>query len=108
MRVVSLLPSATDTLVALNLAQYLVGRSHECDAAGTAHLPVCTESKLGDLQGWSQLDVDAAAVRSSALQAATARLTLSGQGASGAALWHLAAGDGNATALLEWGASRQR
>uniref|UniRef100_A0A7S1X490 Fe/B12 periplasmic-binding domain-containing protein n=1 Tax=Tetraselmis chuii TaxID=63592 RepID=A0A7S1X490_9CHLO len=50
MRVVSLLPSATDTLVALGLhRQLLVGRSHECDLQEVADVPSVTESKLGNL-----------------------------------------------------------
>lgn len=105
MRVVSLLPSATDTLVALNLTHLLVGRSHECDAAGTAALPVCSESKLGDLRGWSSEEVDAAAVSAERF-IDRAPASLCSQGASGAALWHLAAAGGNAAALLEWGACR--
>lgn len=37
MRVVSLLPSATDTLVALDLANLLVGRSHEVGGGVANH-----------------------------------------------------------------------
>lgn len=47
MRVVSLLPGATETLVALGLADRLVGRSHEC--AGPPEvmaLPVVTASEI--------------------------------------------------------------
>ena len=46
-RAVSLLPSATETICALGLADQLVGRSHECDyPASISHLPACTESRL--------------------------------------------------------------
>jgi iron complex transport system substrate-binding protein len=87
LRVVSLLPSATDTLVALGLAQLLVGRTHECE--GAAHAAVCTESKLGEVGELSARDVDSAA------------------SASTSALW-LAALDGdvdtNELSSLEWGA----
>lgn len=47
MRVVSLLPSATETVCALGLERLLVGRSHECDFPQTvSSLPVCSESKI--------------------------------------------------------------
>jgi iron complex transport system substrate-binding protein len=47
MRIVSLLPSATEIAVALGLGERLVGRSHECDyPAWVARLPVCTATKL--------------------------------------------------------------
>eukprot|EP00873_Tetraselmis_striata_P017070 jgi/Tetstr1/437334/TSEL_026019.t1 len=49
-RVVSLLPSATDTLVALGMARLLVGRSHECDAPEVSSVPAVTENKLGSLE----------------------------------------------------------
>ena len=44
LRVVSLLPSATEIVAALGLEGALVGRSHECDyPEGVAALPACTE-----------------------------------------------------------------
>ncbi len=47
MRIVSLLPSATEIVCALGFGDHLVGRSHECDhPEGVTALPVCTESKL--------------------------------------------------------------
>lgn len=47
MRIVSLLPSATEIVCALGYESSLVGRSHECDfPAGIERLPVCTESKV--------------------------------------------------------------
>ncbi|MGI9439949.1 MAG: cobalamin-binding protein [Parvibaculales bacterium] len=47
MRIVSLLPSATELVAALGMADKLVGRSHECDwPDGFAHLPVLTAPKL--------------------------------------------------------------
>jgi iron complex transport system substrate-binding protein len=46
-RIVSLLPSATEIAVALGLGDRLVGRSHECDyPAWVERLPVCTATKL--------------------------------------------------------------
>ena len=48
MRIVSLLPSATEIVCALGLQPALVGRSHECDfPAGVELLPVCTSPKVG-------------------------------------------------------------
>ena len=47
LRIVSLLPSATEIAVALGLAGNIVGRSHECDyPSEIAALPVLTASKL--------------------------------------------------------------
>jgi|TARA_R110002126_G_scaffold289250_1_gene443899 iron complex transport system substrate-binding protein len=47
LRVVSLLPSATEIAVALGLEPNLVGRSHECDFPNFVRdLPVCTSTKL--------------------------------------------------------------
>ena len=46
-RIVSLLPSATETVAALGLADALVGRSHECDApASVAALPAVTAPRF--------------------------------------------------------------
>lgn len=46
-RIVSLLPSATEIVVALGLGDSLVGRSHECDfPPWVERLPVCSESKV--------------------------------------------------------------
>lgn len=47
LRIVSLLPSATEIAVALGLQDNLVGRSHECDFPPAVRgLPVCTSTKL--------------------------------------------------------------
>jgi len=41
------LPSATEIVAALGLAEHLVGRSHECDfPAGVEALPVCSSTKI--------------------------------------------------------------
>lgn len=46
MRIVSLLPSATETLCAIGGGDLLVGRSHECDfPASVTHRPVLTSQK---------------------------------------------------------------
>jgi len=48
MRVVSLLPGATDTIVALGGAAWVVGVSHACDASGAGHgaVAVVTASRV--------------------------------------------------------------
>lgn len=47
--VVSLLPSATDTVVALKCIDRLIGRSHECEWTGMESCPtVVTQNRLGD------------------------------------------------------------
>ncbi len=77
MRVVSLLPAATDWLVAFGVAEEVVGRSHACDAPEVAGAPVLTRATLsadgdsaaidaavrGVLPGLSLYDVDLGALR---------------------------------------------
>ena len=47
MRIVSLLPNATEIVFALGYGHALVGRSHECDyPGGVTTLPVCTQPKV--------------------------------------------------------------
>lgn len=47
LRIVSLIPSATEIVDVLGLTEYLVGRSHECDYPPTVKtLPVCTAPKF--------------------------------------------------------------
>jgi iron complex transport system substrate-binding protein len=56
LRVVSLLPAATEIICALGCESRLIGRSHECDAPPSVQrLPVCTGPKI-------RLDGDGAAV----------------------------------------------
>ncbi|MEE9300184.1 MAG: cobalamin-binding protein [Alphaproteobacteria bacterium] len=46
-RVVSLIPSATEIVASLGLAERLVGRSHECDwPAEVSHLPALTQPRF--------------------------------------------------------------
>lgn len=91
LRVISLLPSATDTLIAMNLQSFLVGRSHECDAEGTENFPVCTEAKYGLEQGLTAHEVHNAA------------------STAGAAMWEAAFGGLSRMAMLiEWGLSPYR
>jgi iron complex transport system substrate-binding protein len=57
LKIVSLLPSATEIICALGLEDDLVGRSHECDyPESVKHLPVCTEANFPD--GLSSADID--------------------------------------------------
>ena len=47
LRIVSLLPSATEIVVGLGLGEQLVGRSHECDyPPWVRQLPACTSTKI--------------------------------------------------------------
>ena len=57
MRVVSLLPAATDAIVALGAVETLVGVSHECDANAVAGLPRVTGTVVD--AGAGARDVDA-------------------------------------------------
>ncbi|WP_204151388.1 cobalamin-binding protein [Leptolyngbya sp. CCY15150] len=51
LRIVSLIPSATELVAALGLTDYLVGRSHECDyPPSVTTLPICTQPTF-DPQG---------------------------------------------------------
>lgn len=57
MRVVTLLPSATEIVAALGFSDRIVGRSHECDyPAEIARLPACTAPKF-ELEG-SSAEID--------------------------------------------------
>ena len=58
MRIVSLLPSATETLFALGLGEELVAVTHECDhPPKAASLPIVTRSAL-DLVGKESTDIE--------------------------------------------------
>jgi iron complex transport system substrate-binding protein len=47
LRIISLLPSATEIVAALGLRENLVGRSHECDfPPGVESLPICSSTKI--------------------------------------------------------------
>ncbi|NGZ08891.1 MAG: cobalamin-binding protein [Nitrospira sp. LK70] len=58
MRICSLIPGATEVVAALDLADQLVGISHECDfPASVRHVPVMIEPLVGK-NGSSGLDID--------------------------------------------------
>lgn len=60
MRVVSLLPAATDIVASLGRAADLVGRTHECDwPAEVASVPVVTSSEIG--ADWSSREITSTA-----------------------------------------------
>ncbi|HEY9711026.1 MAG TPA: cobalamin-binding protein, partial [Oculatellaceae cyanobacterium] len=59
LRIVSLLPSATEIVAALGLTNAIVGRSHECDyPSEIQNRPVCTEAQLNSEQPSAQIDAD--------------------------------------------------
>jgi iron complex transport system substrate-binding protein len=64
MRVVSLLPSATEIVCALGLREALVGRSHECDhPGGVETLPAVSLARI-DSEALSSAEIDAEVRRS--------------------------------------------
>ncbi|MES3016930.1 MAG: cobalamin-binding protein [Bacteroidota bacterium] len=57
MKIISLLPAATEIVCALGLQQHLVGRSHECDFPdGVKDLPICSSAKF--ISGSDSLEID--------------------------------------------------
>ncbi|MEM1027320.1 MAG: ABC transporter substrate-binding protein [Planctomycetota bacterium] len=57
MRIVSLLPAATEMVCALGLENSLVGRSHECDTpASITKLPVVTGAEIDDRPNSAEID----------------------------------------------------
>jgi iron complex transport system substrate-binding protein len=68
LRIVSLLPSATEIVNALGLTEFLVGRSHECDYPETVKdLPVCTAARLNTAAPSAVIDADVRSILRSAL-----------------------------------------
>ncbi|WP_424094744.1 cobalamin-binding protein [Moorena producens] len=59
LRIVTLLPSATEIVAALGLADAIVGRSHECDYPATIkNRPVCTEAQINSDKPSAEIDDD--------------------------------------------------
>lgn len=59
LRIVSLLPSATEIVAALGLTEAIVGRSHECDyPPEIQNRPVCTEAQLDSHKTSGEIDTD--------------------------------------------------
>jgi len=68
LRVISLIPGATETLAALGLIDALVGRSHECDYPPVVkQRPVCTQAKLDTSAPSGQIHDDVTKLLQSAL-----------------------------------------
>ena len=59
LRIVSLLPSATEIIDCLGLTEFLVGRSHECDyPPQVKDLPICTVAPLDSSKKSGEIDAD--------------------------------------------------
>lgn len=56
MRIVSLLPSATDIVCALGLRRNLVGVTHECDAPGVSRIPRVTRTHIPSDASSAEID----------------------------------------------------
>src|ERR687886_2482657 len=68
LRIVSLLPSATEIVAALGLTEAIVGRSHECDyPPEIQNRPVCTEAQLNSEKPSAKIDADVRNLVQSAL-----------------------------------------
>lgn len=68
LKIVSLIPGATETLAALGLTDAIVGRSHECDyPPEILNRPVCTAAKLNSHASSSEIDRDVNNIVQSAL-----------------------------------------
>ena len=68
LRIVSLLPSATEIVAALGLTDAIVGRSHECDyPPEIQNRSVCTEAQLNSEKPSAEIDADVRNLVQSAL-----------------------------------------
>ena len=67
-RVISLLPGATEMVAALGAGDLLVGRSHECDFPPAVQaLPICTQARLQSQKPSGAIDADVKALLRAAL-----------------------------------------
>lgn len=74
MKIISLLPSATEIICALGLESQLVGRSHECDfPASINYLPVCTEANFPDGLRSNDIDIQLKKILADALSVYTVK-----------------------------------
>lgn len=72
LKIVSLLPAATEIVCALGLEENLVGRSHECDfPEGVKQLPVCSEANFPDGLSSNAIDVKVKELLANALSVYT-------------------------------------
>ncbi|TFH47241.1 MAG: cobalamin-binding protein [Lysobacterales bacterium] len=68
MRILSLLPSATEIVSALGYSEQLVGRSHECDhPASVTDLPICSRPRIRVDTSSSEIDRSVKAIVSKGL-----------------------------------------
>lgn len=68
LRIVSLLPSATEIIDCLGLGEFLVGRSHECDyPPSMKDLPICTEARLNSDKSSAEIDIEVKTLMQKAL-----------------------------------------
>jgi len=71
-KIVTLLPAATEIVVALGLGENLVGRSHECDfPEAVKQLPVCSEANFPDNFSSGEIDVKVKEILADALSVYT-------------------------------------
>lgn len=68
LKIVSLLPSATEIVAALGLTESIVGRSHECDyPVEIKNRPVCTQARLDSKKPSGKIHDDVTSIVQSAL-----------------------------------------
>jgi len=74
LKIVSLIPSATEIVCLLGLEENLVGRSHECDfPASVKQLPVCSEANFPDNLSSAAIDVKVKEILADALSVYTVK-----------------------------------